>query len=296
VVAVIATALLASACDPAPPPPPATVYDAACAGTLTASTLGTVANVAVVELSGIAASRRNPGVWWVHNDSGNPAAVYAVGDNGADLGTFTLTGATNIDWEDIAVGPGPVPGTNYLYVADIGGNIAPRNEVFVYRVPEPAVSSSTSSGAVNLAGAVKLTLSYPSAATPDAEALIVDPINGDLFIVTKVVAGSAKVYRADVSGSTTVSMTEVASVPQLVVTGGDVTAAGDFVALRTYFSVLVYPRPAGQPLAAAFAQTPCAGATATETQGEAIGFTPDGRGYVTASEGTEPALHQFHAP
>jgi len=278
------------------------VYDAACAGTLVASTPGTVANGAVTELSGIAASRRNPGVWWVHNDSGQGIrnVVYAVGDDGRDLGTFTLTGATNVDWEDIAVGPGPDASKSYLYVADIGGNIAPRNQVFVYRVPEPAVSSSTSSGAVDLAGAVKLTLSYPPTVTPDAEALIVDPINGDLFIVTKVLTGSATVYRADVSGSTTVSMTAVASVPQSLVTGADVTATGDFVVLLTYTSAVVYPRPAGGSLAAAFGQVPCAGGFPALTQSlkqyEAIGFTPDGRGYVAASEGSAPVLHQFHAP
>jgi hypothetical protein len=37
-------------------------------------------------------------------------------------------------------------------------------------------------------------------------------------------------------------------------------------------------------------------ASASETQGEAIGFTRDGRAYVTASEGTFPALHRFQAP
>ena len=88
----------------------------------------------------------------------------------------------------------------------------------------------------------------------------------------------------------------VGAVPQRWVTAADVTPAGDFVALRTYGSVLIYPRPAGQSLVAALAQAPCAGATAGEAQGEAIGFTPDGRGYVTASEGASPALHQFHAP
>ncbi len=144
-----------------------------------------MANGAVDELSGIAASRRNPGVWWVHNDSGNPAAVYAVGDNGADLGTFTLTGATNVDWEDIAVGPGPAAGTNYLYVADIGNNIDPkRNAVVVYRAPSPTVVGRLRPGRwTRRSRSSRLT--YPGDATPDAESLLVDPVNGDLFVVTK---------------------------------------------------------------------------------------------------------------
>ncbi len=80
------------------------------------------------------------------------------------------------------------------------------------------------------------------------------------------------------------------------VTAADVTPAGDVVALRTYFAVRLFTRPAGTPLAEAFAQYSCPGKTVSEAQGEALGFTRDGRGYVTASEGTLPALHAFVAP
>jgi hypothetical protein len=290
--------VVGTACAPDPPPPPPTVYDAACNATLVASTPGSVALGAVGELSGIVASRRNPGVWWVENDSGNPNAVYAIGDDGRDLGTFTLTGTTNVDWEDIAVGPGPDAGTSYLYVADIGNNNTPkRNAVDVYRVAEPSVSSAASSGAVSLGGATKLTFSYPGGATPDAEALLVDPTTGEMFVVTKVGGGVAQVYRANVG---TATWDPVATVSRTWVTGADVTPAGDFVVLVTYGSVVVYPRPAGGSLADAFGQAPCAGGfpalTPGATQYEAIGFTPDGRGYVTASEGANPPLHQFHAP
>ena len=34
----------------------------------------------------------------------------------------------------------------------------------------------------------------------------------------------------------------------------------------------------------------------SEPQGEALGFTRDGRGYVTLSEGAHVALHRFTAP
>jgi len=33
-----------------------------------------------------------------------------------------------------------------------------------------------------------------------------------------------------------------------------------------------------------------------EPQGEALGFTRDGRGYVTLSEGVHPPVHRFVAP
>lgn len=296
--ALVCAGLLGAALSACAPAPPATVYDAACAGSLIASVPGSVASGAIDELSGIVASRRNPGVWWVQNDSGNPNAVYAIGDDGRDLGTFTLAGATNVDWEDIAVGPGPIAGTDYLYVGDIGNSVeTKRNTVVVYRVPEPVVSPSTSSGAVSLAGATRLEFSYPGGATPDAEALLVDPTNGEIFVVTKVLGGAAEVFRANPGTS---MWDPVTTVPVALVTAADVAPAGDVVALVTYTSVVVYPRPAGGSLADAFGQAPCAGGFPTLTpsamQYEAVGFAPDGRAYVVASEGAHPPLHRFHAP
>ena len=305
-------ALAASACVPPPPPPPPkpAVLDAACAHTLVASIPGTVASSELDETSGIAASRRASGVWWLHNDSGDTARVFAVGNDGRDLGEYALTGAAAVDWEDIAVGPGPAAGVSYLYLADIGDNARSRATVQVYRVPEPLVNTFGTPGPPQALGGVeKLTFTYPDGPR-DAEALLVDPSTGQLFVVTKdLTGGVARVFRAPAglgAGSTTV-LTPVATVSLGAgqgVTGADVTPAGDVVALRTYLSVFVFPRTSGQALGDAFAQPSCAGAappfgsatTASEPQGEAIGFTGNGRGYVTVSEGAHPVLHQFVAP
>src|ERR1700749_1609546 len=59
----------------------------------------------LVEASGIAASRNNPGVLWTENDSGNSAVVYAIDSQGRNLVTYALPG--NTDNEDIGIGPGP---------------------------------------------------------------------------------------------------------------------------------------------------------------------------------------------
>jgi hypothetical protein len=58
------------------------------------------------EASGIVASRQNPGVLWVHNDSGAPPRVFAINARGDLLGICNVGGAKIRDWEDIAVGPG----------------------------------------------------------------------------------------------------------------------------------------------------------------------------------------------
>jgi hypothetical protein len=308
--AVAALASVGTACLPPPPPAKPPVLAAACNNTLGATLPGTVAPAALDETSGIAASRRTAGVYWVHNDSGDTARVFAIGADGRDLGEYALGGATADDWEDIAAGPGPSAGAAYLYLADIGDNDAARASVQIYRVLEPLVNPAVAPGAPQtLSGVDTLTFTYPDG-PHDAEAFVVDPTTGEMFVITKdLVGGVARVYRApaNLAGGSTRVLTRVATVSLGVgrgVTGADVTPNGDVVALRTYVSVVLFPRPAGQSLAQAFSQASCAGASppfgdstpASEPQGEAIGFTRDGRGYVTVSEGVHPALHQFVAP
>jgi hypothetical protein len=174
--------------------------------------------------------------------------------------------------------------------------------VQVYRVAEPAVDPSTATPGERppLTGVDTLTFTYPDG-PHDAETLIVDPSSGRLLIVTKDVFGESQVFAAPpnlASGSHTV-LVQVAALHLGflgLVTAGDVTPARDVIGLRTYGSVVLYPLPTGATLERAFVQTPCNGAVAPETQGEALGFTRDGRGYVTASEGVSPALHRFLAP
>ena len=277
---------------------PSAVLAAACKGTLVASTSGNVASDAITELSGIVSSRRTNGVWWVNNDSGDSARLFAVGTDGRSLGEFQLAGATATDWEDIGIGPGPQAGVKYLYAADIGDNAKTRPSVQVYRVPEPAVDPvNPSSTQRTLDGVDTLTLTYPDGPR-DAEAFFVDPTTRQIYIVSKEI-GAAALYRAPgklAPGSTT-TLEKVGTVDAgPLVTAADITALGDAIALRTYTSVRVFARTRGTEVEAALAGKPCSGKAAIEQQGEAIGFTRDGRGYVTASEGAHPPLHLFTAP
>lgn len=292
VAAVVVGGGLAAGCRPA-------LVEAGCSDTLRAITAGTIGDPALVEASGVAASARNPDVWWAHNDAGDSARVFALSSTGEPRGTFTVPNALAYDWEDIAVGPGPAAGTSYLYIADIGGNAASRQEVQVYRVPEPALPTT----ATALSGTAMLRLRYPDR-PHDAESLVVDPQTGEITIITKVGGGGAvAVYRAP-AGLTVGSTTTLTRVGELVlpsgsqhsVTAADLSAAGDTLAVRTYGSVLLWHRPPGTPVEAALATEPCRGPVPPESQGEAIGFTRDGRSYVTLGEGARPRLNQYSAP
>ena len=147
--------------------------------------LGAVESSLLVEISGVAASRKNADVLWVHNDSGDSARIYAMSIQGKHLGVYNLIGASATDWEDIAIGPGPVEGQDYVYAGDIGDNARQRSSVTVYRVAEPSVSTIQDPVTVNLYGVDALPMQYPGPEVYDCEALLVDPVSGDLFLVTK---------------------------------------------------------------------------------------------------------------
>lgn len=85
------------------------------------------------ENSGIVQSRRQPGLYWLHNDSGDEPRIYPLLSNSdqfmvdetveAGAGTL-LSGAENIDWEDITVDD-----QGHVIVADVGNNKNKRRDL-----------------------------------------------------------------------------------------------------------------------------------------------------------------------
>ena len=251
--------------------------------------VGAVAASNVTEASGLVASRTHAGVFWTHNDSGGDAAVYAMDDAGSALGVWTLDGTFALDWEDIALGPGPEPGIDYLYVGDIGDNLAFRPDVTVYRFPEP---DPTQSGVV--ADAVSLRLGYPIPPV-DAEAMFVDPIDGNLVIVTKSSTGESVVLQASATSLGSDPIIPLLEIARLqlgagsFVTAADMSPDGTTIALRGYDEVWMWARN-DRAIAEAFVAAPCSAPTTEEIQGEALAFTADGTAYVTISEGSNPTV------
>lgn len=276
-----------------PPPEPAPIYGAALQS-------GVVQSAEVLEASGLTASRQNPGVLWTHNDSGDAGRIFAMTPAGTHLGTYTIPGALATDWEDIGVGPGPVAGVQYLYIADSGDNALGRNSVTVVRVPEPAISPAQAPAVVALAGMATLRMTYPAGAR-NAEAMLVDPLNGDLYLVTKEGSGSSELYRYPApqdpqsvyslqrAGNLTFGSEQLPGSP--LVTGGAISPSGALVALRTYSHVFVWQRPAGMTIVAALARSPVARIAHAEPQGEAVAFPADGKGLYTVSEGPHSPIY-----
>ena len=93
----------------------------------------------LTESSGVAASRRQPGILWTMNDSGDDAWIFATDTLGRDHGAFLVAGAENRDWEAITLGP--CGNRDCLYIADTGDNGMDQESARVYRVPEPSITS-----------------------------------------------------------------------------------------------------------------------------------------------------------
>lgn len=289
--------------------PTAALLESICTGAATIVDAGVIASPDISEASGLAASRRNPGAWWIHNDSGDSARLFAIDAAGALLATVALDGADARDWESIAVGPPEVDGAATVYLGDTGDNSVMRDpsggrgSIRVYRFTEPRLASGEAGSAGTAGEQLRasvdtLVFEFPEQAH-DVEALLVDPVSGDLVVVTKdwQRTGVSQVFRAsaDAAAGSTTTLELVGSVPLepgTLVTAADTSPDGAVVALRSYGAVHLYERPAGEPLWAAFETVPCEGPSPGEIQGESLGFDLDGASYLTVSEGAGQVLHR----
>jgi hypothetical protein len=231
----------------------------------------------IVESSGLALSRRHPGVVWTHNDSGDQARLFAVGSDGRTRAVLTLAGVDARDWEAVAAGRDD-RGRPALFAGDIGDNNGVWPEVAVYRVAEPAALGDAT------VPAVRYRLRYADG-PHDAEALLVDPRSNRLYVATKAEAGGG-LYRApprlDPDGVNVLE--RVARVPPVVTDGAFLPGGRGFV-LRDYQQAHVYTAPGRRvgsldlPL---------------QFQGESLTVAADGRSVLAGSEG--PASDVWRVP
>ncbi|MGH9276946.1 MAG: hypothetical protein ACRD12_02390 [Acidimicrobiales bacterium] len=255
--------------------------------------VGTIADPAVVESSGLVASRHNAGLYWTHNDSGDDPFLYCLQPSGDACGVWQVTGASARDWEDIAAGPGPEAGRTYLYVGEIGDNLVDQDPVTVYRVPEPGVprigSGPTRAAPAATEAAEALRLRYPDG-PHNAEALAVHPQTGDVYIVAKEANPGVYVARAPLRSGTTTTMEKVATLPigqsnRTQATGADISPDGTRVAIAAYSDGYELRLPPGaSSFDAVWQQPPVRIALGQRVQGEAIAYRLDGNALLTTTE------------
>jgi hypothetical protein len=136
--------------------PQATLNDGTCAYPPTVWTPArqAVFDARLDESSGLAFFH---GRFWTFNDSGGAPEIYAVDTaSGAVTATFRLLGATNVDWEAMAVD------SPYVYIADVGNNVnGARRDLVIYRIPLYAISPDQN-GSLLITAQNRIHFSYSS--------------------------------------------------------------------------------------------------------------------------------------
>ena len=213
-----------------------------CQQALDLKPVATLKEAAITEMSGIAKSRQFKDTYWVHNDSGDSARIFALRADGKSIspaGGIKIDGAVNHDWEDIAVEG------KTLYISDLGNNGNKRKDLAIYQVDEPDPSKDTSVKVTK-----KIPVAYPDqtefppsgALKFDCEAIFC--LRGKVYIITKHRVNkllpdiSANLYRLDTMNTDSVNKpVKIDSASNLSgwVTAADVSPNGKQLAVLTNF-------------------------------------------------------------
>lgn len=241
----------------------------------------------VAEASGIAASRRTPGILWSHGDSyvGEPH-LFAFDANGAAKGRVRLAGVKVADWEAIAVGP--CGGSTCVFVGDIGDNEGARKNITIHRIPEPLPTDPTAGAATTFHA------TYPDGPN-DAEAMFVSS-SGEIFVITKGETGPIALYRFGSApkafGTTVLQKVALLQSGRIArnqwVTGASASPDGKWVAMRTHGAAYFYDT---DRLIKGDAKSPMKfdATSLKEPQGEGISLGPDGALFLAGEGGGKGA-------
>jgi hypothetical protein len=214
-------------------------------------------------------------------------------------------GATAQDWEDIAVWKDGKSGTSYLYIGDIGNNSKKREFLTVYRIPEPVIrpeqAATTKQHPAESQPAQAIRLKYPEG-NFDAETLMIHPQSGDLYLVTKVLGASAKVFKLKAPfmqqpEATLVYVADI-QVPDATkgfFTGGDISPDGKRLTLCDYPGAFEFILPDARGIAfdEIWRQPAQPVNLGKRKQGEAVCYSADGKALLATSEGVPCPLFEI---
>lgn len=244
----------------------------------TAPQLFRVAPGFIDEVSGMADSRSTENALWVHEDSGNPAELTLITHAGDFIKSLPVINAVNRDWEDMTLAKNLSSGKNILYLADIGDNNEVHLTYDVYRFEEPSLADT------EINNVERITFRYMDG-SHDAEAILVDELTNDIYIITKRDAKSG-IYKIAYPQSTL--SINVASLEGALdyngVTSAAFSPAGSEIIIKTYTHIYHYKKSSNESLTAALSKKPINIPYEMEPQGEALCFKKDNNGFFTLSE------------
>ena len=203
------------------------------------------------------------------NDSGDSARIFVV-DPATGRTTRTVTWGAEVDDVE-ALAPGP---DGSVLVGDIGDNAGGRDTIRVWQVP------------LDGSAVTSYELDYPDGAQ-DAEALLVEPVSGQLLVATKDLFGGT-LYAAPLSLSAEgPNRLEPIGSGLPLVTDGAFLPDGRHLVLRDYGRAVVYSYPDLEVVGSVNLPP--------QDQGEAIATVGDRTAYVS-SEGQFSEVLRIELP
>ncbi len=268
--------------------------------------VGQVSDGRLDEISGVVESRGSPGVFFVHNDSGDSPRLFAIDRSGRLLAELLLEPVPRlVDAEDIAVGPGPGD-RQFVYLGDTGNNFAsggigiPRRKAMMYRIPEPAITLSARQQKVVLKEVFPIAFTFPNGAR-DVEAFVVDPQSGDLIMISKQADGRSELLRAS-AAMLAAGGGELEHAGELLFghpplpgsplpTSASISRDGRAILVRSYSSVFLFQRSDGESVVSALGRAPKRLPSPRGHSGEAISFAERDSAFLLISEGDQPEIN-----
>jgi hypothetical protein len=264
---------------------------------------GILGSSAIKEASGLAASSRDRGFLWVINDSGSKPELHLIETKGRYRGKTTLSGARNVDWEDLASFQSG--GKSYLLAADTGDNESKRDSCTLYVLNEPELPAGDKM--LDFQSRVQWQIRFRYEDGPrDCESVAVDAASGKILLLSKRTEvpyvyelplkpdDGSKVLTARRIGKTSVQAPTGNRIPfASQPTGFDLTPDASMAAVVTYYGVFVFPRKPGEGWETAFSRDPIPLGPHKLPQAEAIAFSKDGSTIFTISEGSGTPIIRF---
>ncbi len=235
-------------------------------------------NKKLEEASGLIASINHPGWFWTHNDSGHPAKLFLIDEKAKTKKSYELAGINNRDWEDIAMGPGPIDSVNYIYVGDIGDNFRKYEFKYLYRLPEPADDQSEEINQFD-----KLTIKFDDGIF-DSEAFICDPITKNIYLFSKQQKKSGVYEIKFPFTADTLVAHRLYDVPFESVNAADISRDGREVLIKNYDEIFYWKKSGEESVTDLMKSKPVQLDYKREPQGEAIAWAGDGSGFYTLGE------------
>lgn len=246
------------------------------------------------EVSGMVPYSYADGMFWVHNDSGDGAFVYLIDSLSHLKARYKLDGIHVRDVEDIAWLS--IEGKPYILLADIGNNQRNRDTLSLYLFEEP-VFDGNKEGNIRKAAVKTIRFSYEDK-NRDAEALFVDPLDSQIYIVSKRDFRS-QIFTLPLSCDdlSFYKLKPVLTLPFNFVTAADISRDGRYILVKNLTAIYFWERMPNTQLLQSIAGPARRMSYTIEPQGEAITFDKqNNRRFYTLSErplGLDAYLYKY---